>query len=108
MVMSMSESSQDNNRDDPVFGEMSPLVADFLHTDVRDNIYRCLEIVEALEGKKRGEKFYGNLYCLEIEDGEVIIKNVYDNSVAAEKCEILRFAKILRAWHAKLEMECGD
>jgi len=84
------------------------LLADFLETDINDNLDYCQDILDAISHNEKNtsknyiESFCGNLYELEITSNHALLHNLHDESVTPVKIENHELTELLSLWKDEL------
>lgn len=94
----MTQEPTSSEPSEPAEAACHPIVDDFFKTDIGNYEMRYQEIMTALTQHKVGEKFYGNVYCLEIGEQQVAISNVHDDAVPVHRVDTQQFATQLQHW----------
>jgi uncharacterized protein YacL (UPF0231 family) len=87
------------------------LVADFLETDVNDNLEYCQEILTAITNINKcpypnhQENLCSNLYELIIRHSEALLLNLHDEKVAPARIKLKELSSLLEAWQKEINIE---
>ena len=84
------------------------LLADFLETDVNENLEYCQDILAAIANidkcpyPNHQENLCGNLYELIIKHSEALLLNLHDDSVTPVRIKLKELTDLLTAWQKEI------
>lgn len=87
-------------------GTGNPVVADFLFTDVREDLARCNSVLDMVERAKVGPDAHietvGNLYALILRRSGARIENLFDEHAPSAETSLAELSALLQAWKSQL------
>ncbi len=88
---------------------LPPLLADFLATDVREDVLRCDELLAGIAAATSEQPFeaVGNVYEMIAEPGVVIIRNGYDERADQLHLSASAVVNVLTAWRGAISQRDG-
>ncbi len=85
----------------------SPLVSDFLETDIREDSVSCRRVLagvdECLAGTRDHAEFVGNAYVLRVEAERALLRDLYDEEAPPEELRTGDLRGLLEAWCRAVE-----
>lgn len=85
----------------------NPIVADFLFTDIREDLSRCNSVLDMLERARLSQDDYietvGNLYVLILRNTGARIENLFDPNAPSAEIPLDELSVLLQTWKRYLD-----